>query len=101
MEETVKEMEFIYSLSDFDVIKEYINRKDERLFKDYCLGLTQKFEDYAMELEEAKKKVCYRFMFNNSHIEEKDIDNLIRKHIYVEVEQDVLMFEGGGNTSGN
>ena len=35
-ENKVKQMDLVYNLNDYDVIKEYLLRKDQEMFKNYC-----------------------------------------------------------------
>ena len=46
MERSLKERDAVYNLNDFDVVKEFLVRKDEQLFDEYCAEMSTKLTDY-------------------------------------------------------
>lgn len=54
-------MDILYNLNDFDVVKEYLIRKDHSMFQTYNNEITEELTKFYEKIGFIKQEINYRF----------------------------------------
>lgn len=79
-------MDAIYSLNDFDIVKEHIIRNDNALFSAYSDTSCASLEEYKETLISIGESICYKFDFQFNH-QGSELEDIIKKSFSVNLKQ--------------